>query len=78
MAGTHKLGQHGLHARKVGHLLEHILELVLGQAAGFLAMSSIIQPQQLGDFIQAKSQPLGRFHEPHPPYGSLAIGRVLP
>ncbi|CDI94332.1 hypothetical protein BN889_06322 [Pseudomonas aeruginosa PA38182] len=32
-------------ARQVGHLLAHILELVLGQAAGFLAMGAILQPQ---------------------------------
>ena len=45
MAGAHELGQHDLHARQVGQLGAHVLELVLGQAAGFLAMSSIIQAQ---------------------------------
>lgn len=45
MAGAHQFRQHGLHARQVGHLLAHILELVLGQAAGFLAMGAILQPQ---------------------------------
>ena len=34
-------------------------ELVLGQTAGFLAMGAILQPQQLGDLIQAEAQPLG-------------------
>ncbi|OCN29776.1 hypothetical protein AN696_0214590 [Enterobacter asburiae] len=34
MAGAHQFRQHGLHACQVGHLLAHILELVLGQAAG--------------------------------------------
>jgi hypothetical protein len=40
---------------------------VLGQAAGFLAVGAI-QPQQLGDLIQAEAQPLGDFTAPalHP------------
>ena len=59
MAGAHQFRQHRLHACQVGHLFAHVLELVLGQATGFLAMCSVIQPLQLGDFIQAKSQPLG-------------------
>ena len=63
MAGAHEFRQHGFHARQVGHLLAHVLELVLGQAAGFLAMGAILQPQQLGDLIQAEAQPLGRSNE---------------
>jgi len=59
MAGAHQIRQHGLHARQVSHPLAHVLELVLGQAAGFLAMGAILQPQQLGDLIQAEAQPLG-------------------
>ena len=45
MAGAHQLRQHGLHARQVSHFLAHVLELVLGQTAGFLAMGAILQPQ---------------------------------
>jgi hypothetical protein len=43
MAGAHQIRQHGLHARQVSHLLAHVLELVLGQAAGFLAVGAILE-----------------------------------
>jgi hypothetical protein len=66
MAGAHQVRQHGLHVCQIGHLLAHVLELVLGQTAGFLAMGTIVEPQQFGDFIQAESEPLGRFYESHP------------
>ncbi len=61
MAGTHKLGQDDFHASQVGQLGAHVLELVLGQAAGFVAVGAILQPQQLGDLIQAEPQPLADF-----------------
>nr|ABO36572.1 hypothetical protein [uncultured bacterium pMCBF6]AKA86611.1 hypothetical protein [Serratia marcescens] len=73
MAGAHQVRQHSLHARQIGHLLAHVLELVLGQAAGLLAVGAIVEPQQLGDFIQAEAQPLGRFHESHPCHVRRAI-----
>jgi hypothetical protein len=73
MTGAHKFGQHGFHARQVGHLFAHVLKLVLGQAAGFIAMSTIVQPEQFSNFVQAKAKPLGRFHKPHPRHIRFAI-----
>src|SRR5699024_6196090 len=46
MAGAHKIRQDGLHARQVGHLFAHVLELVLSPAAGFLAVGAIVEPYQ--------------------------------
>ncbi|SDU23348.1 hypothetical protein SAMN05216406_13730 [Nitrosomonas ureae] len=73
MTGAHQFRKDGLHARQVRHLLAHVFELVLGQAAGLLAVGAIVEPQQLGDFIQAEAQPLSRFHESHPRHVRLAI-----
>ncbi len=58
MAGAHEFRQHGFHARQVGHLLAHVLELVFGQAAGLLAVGAIVEPQQLGNLVQTEPQPL--------------------
>lgn len=55
MAGANKRGQYGFHARQVRYLLAHILELMLGQAAGFVAMRAVHKVQQFGDFAQAKT-----------------------
>jgi hypothetical protein len=59
--------------RQDGHFLAYVLEFVISQATGFLSMYSVTQPQQLGDFVQTKAQPLGRFHKAHPRYARLAI-----
>ena len=61
MAGAHEFRQHGFHARQVGHLLAHVLELVFGQAAGLLAVGAIVEPQQLGNLLIDI-----RFHYFHP------------
>jgi len=45
MVGTHKFGQHGLHARQVVHLFAHVLEIVLVQVTGFGAMGAIVQSE---------------------------------
>ena len=73
MAGTHQIRQDGLHACQVRHLLAHVFELVLGQAAGFLAVGAIVEPQQLGNLIKTEAQPLGRLYKAHPRYIRLAI-----
>ncbi len=73
MAGAHEFRQHGFHARQVGHLLAHVLELVFGQAAGLLAVGAIVEPQQLGNLVQTEPQPLCRFHEFHPNHVRLPI-----
>ncbi len=71
MAGAHEFRQHGFHARQVGHLLAHVLELVFGQAAGLLAVGAIVEPQQLGNLVQTEppaAVPISRISpEPRPP-----------
>ncbi|MDT4873444.1 hypothetical protein FQZ97_1086900 [compost metagenome] len=46
---------------------------MLGVPAGHLALGAVVQPEQLGDFIEAEAQPLRRFHEAHPRDVRLAI-----
>lgn len=60
-AGAHQLTQHGLIARGVSQLRAYLLELVLGDVAGFVAVGAVLQGQQAGDFIQAETGPLGRW-----------------
>ncbi len=49
MAGAHEFRQHGFHARQVGHLLAHVLELVFGSS-----QSTALPPRPL---LQATQLP---------------------
>lgn len=57
-AVLHQSAQDRLYAAQIIQLFANIHQFVFGQTSGFLAMSAILQPQQLRNFVQAKAKAL--------------------
>ncbi|ERS81941.1 hypothetical protein Q671_12755 [Halomonas sp. PBN3] len=66
MTRLYKFVQCPLDTLEAGDLLTDIPQFMLGEGAGLLAMSAILQSQQLGNLVQAEAQPLPGFDEGQP------------
>src|ERR1700688_1363545 len=73
MARANELGQNGLHALEIGELVPYVPKLVFSEAARIVAVRSVFQFQEVRDFVEAETQPLGRFDNPRPGDVSLTI-----
>ena len=65
--------QHRLDPPQIREFPPHILELLLGEHARFVAVSAVIQSQQPGHLIEAEAQSLRGFDELHPGHVRLAV-----
>ena len=66
MAGRHQLRQGRLHALQVRQAGANVGEAGSGQVGGFPTVGAVVQPKQLGDFVQVETQALGGFDELDP------------
>lgn len=58
-------GENLLDPVQVYELLSNLCQFLSGQGTGFAAMSPVIEPQELTDFVQAEAHSLGTLDEIH-------------